>query len=114
MAVNSEDGVRIKVSEVAQWTHKRGVSSVKFSPNGAMIASASSDYTCAIYNAFDFSCKVVLVGHKAGVSDVSWSSDSRFVCTASDDTTMRIWDVETVTYFTLHWFLIVSLIRASN
>jgi COMPASS component SWD3 len=63
-----------------------------------MVASASSDKTCTIYNLSDFSIKVVLEGHKAGISDVSWSGDSRFVCTASDDTTMRIWEVQTVIF----------------
>ena len=100
--------------------HTLSIASVKFSPDGKLLASCGSFFFCwFVHYAFFFflstfvSCtgaeKVVkiwspetgeflrdLTGHTQGLSDIAWSSNSVYLASASDDTTIRIWNVQTV------------------
>ncbi|KAL0459524.1 UNVERIFIED_CONTAM: COMPASS-like H3K4 histone methylase component WDR5B [Sesamum latifolium] len=72
--------------------HTRAVSSVKFSNDGKLFASASLDKTLIVYSTETLTQISHLIGHSEGVSDLAWSSDSTYICSASDDRTLRIWD----------------------
>ena len=97
--------------------HTLSIASVKFSPDGKLLASCGSSsffwYTMLLLSIFFFLCtgaeKVVkiwspetgeflrdLTGHTQGLSDIAWSSNSVYLASASDDTTIRIWNVQTV------------------
>jgi WD40 repeat protein len=88
-------------------THNEPVTSLKFSPNGKMIASAcittlklASDSTVAIYLISTTRIKnntTRLLGHTKAVLDLCWAKDSTHVCTASQDNTLKIWSINKIT-----------------
>lgn len=75
--------------------HKKGVSAVKFSPDGKKIASCSADGTVKIWDAETGRHEHTLEGHLAGISTLAWSPDSKLIASGSDDKTIRLWDAET-------------------
>lgn len=95
--------------------HTMSISSVKFSPDGALLASCgalqflshpsthihatfslAADNVAKIWSPFSGELIRSLNGHTKGLSDISWSPDSVYLATASDDHTIRIWDVDSV------------------
>ena len=81
--------------------HYGGITSCRFSPNGAYICSTSIDQAAIIWNIDSPLPKNRLKkntkddGHSGGLSDVAWHPTNDYVCTASDDNTVKIWDCET-------------------
>lgn len=75
--------------------HTKGVSSVKISPSGQHLISASADSQLLLYSLESATFIRPFQGHTAGLNDVAWSPDSHTVASASDDQTVRIWSVDT-------------------
>ena len=68
---------------------------VTFSPDGALVASASSDGTGRVWRTSDWGLQAVLSGGVTGLRDIAFSEDSERVVTASKDGIARIFDAET-------------------
>ncbi|KAK3052673.1 WD domain protein [Extremus antarcticus] len=75
-------------------SHRRGIASVKISPNGHLIASASADGTIKLWSSTTGALQHTLEGHLAGVNTITWSPDSLTLASGSDDKTIRLWDVK--------------------
>ncbi|KAH9620574.1 hypothetical protein KSS87_015801 [Heliosperma pusillum] len=77
--------------------HKRPISSLKFSSDGRLLATASADKSAVVHSlsAASTTVSTTFTGHDHGISDVAFSTDSRLLATASDDKTVKLWDVST-------------------
>ncbi|PWN22657.1 WD40 repeat-like protein [Microstroma glucosiphilum] len=72
--------------------HTRAISSLSFSPDGTLLASASADKTVRIWSLRTGQLVETLKGHGGGISDVAWSPCGRYLATASDDKTVGVWN----------------------
>lgn len=77
--------------------HSKPVTSVCFSPDNRLIASASDDRTVKIWDAKTGNELSTLLGHTRPVLSVCFSFDTNRIASGSSDTTIKIWDVESST-----------------
>jgi WD40 repeat protein len=74
--------------------HVQDVVSMSFSPNGAVLASASRDHTVRLWDVATGEELATLEGHTAELVNVAFSPDGTLLGSGSLDTTLRIWAVE--------------------
>ncbi len=75
--------------------HGARLSALKFSPDGALLATAGEDGSIAVWDAGTHACiaRFKEGGHTAGISDIAWAPDSRSLASAGDDKTVCIWSL---------------------
>ena len=83
-----------KAQEHALVRHALAVTSVAFSPDGRLLATASADRTARLWNPATGECRRTLTGHTSTVWAVAFSPDG-LLATASDDQTARLWNPAT-------------------
>ena len=76
-------------------SHLDCVSSVAFSPNGSVLASASGDRAVRLCDAVTGAARQTQEGHSFRVSSVAFSPDGSVLASAFWDGTIRLWDVAT-------------------
>lgn len=79
-------------SDITCYGHTDHANYVVFSPDGARIASASTDMTVRIWDAVSGAELATLVGHAAPVVTLAFSPDGAKLASGSDDGTLRLWD----------------------
>jgi WD40 repeat protein len=77
--------------------HSDWVTSVAFSHDSKLLASASRDQTVKIWDTSTGSLQQTLEGHSDWVASVAFSHDSKLLASASHDKTAKIWDMSTGT-----------------
>ena len=75
--------------------HGGGVTSVAFSPDGALLASGGEDNTVKLWNVQTHTNIATLEGHRDDVNSVSFSPDGTLLASGSYDDTVKLWDVQT-------------------
>jgi WD40 repeat protein len=73
--------------------HGAEVSSVAFSPDGAILVSGSDDRTIILWSTDDWQQRGVLTGHTDRVHRLAFGPTGDLLFSAGDDGTMRWWDV---------------------
>lgn len=74
--------------------HKSATTSIKISPDGATMATSSSDSVINVYNMGTGELQTELVGHTLGISDIQYSPiNSDILASCSDDLTIRLWSI---------------------
>lgn len=74
--------------------HTDEIFSLKWSPDGKFIASASADKTIRIKDFENLSKPAIIFkGHTDQVYSIDWSPNKKFLASGSQDKTVKIWDV---------------------
>jgi WD40 repeat protein len=68
---------------------------VAFSPDGTLVASASSDGIGRVWRTSDWGLQAVLAGHATSLTGISFSTDGEHVVTAGRDGTARVFEAKT-------------------
>src|SRR5258708_10883360 len=75
--------------------HSGMVTSVAFSPDGGLLASASGDHTIKLWDPQTGEQLRTLEGHSDSVLSVAFSPDGGLLVSASRDDTIKLWDPQT-------------------
>jgi WD40 repeat protein len=75
--------------------HEGPVRFVRFSPDGARLATTSLDGTARVWDAASGQLLQTLSGHEGMVTDAEFSPDGERLVTGSSDATAKVWDVLT-------------------
>ena len=73
--------------------HTDYINSIAFSPDGAQLATASSDSTARLWDARTGAELRRLEGHTHNINSIAFSPDGALLATGSWDSTARLWDV---------------------
>ncbi|KEY75230.1 hypothetical protein S7711_07144 [Stachybotrys chartarum IBT 7711] len=74
--------------------HRNAVNSVSWSPDTALVASASDDKSVKIWDPVISQCTLTLEGHTQPVKSIAWSPNAMYIASASEDKTIKIWNPE--------------------
>ena len=73
--------------------HSDTVLSVRFSPDGQLLASGGTDRFVRVFQVTDWKLRNTFEGHTHHVLDLAWQPDGRRLVSGSADKTVKVWDV---------------------
>ena len=74
--------------------HLDNILAAAWSPDGAVVATASADSTIRLWETATGQTLTVLHGHEGDVTGVAFSADGRMVASRGSDRTLRLWNVK--------------------
>jgi WD40 repeat protein len=74
--------------------HTGQINAASFSPDGAILVTASSDRTARIWDVASHKELAVLQGHEGAIRSTAFSPDGTKILTASEDNTARLWSAD--------------------
>lgn len=90
------------LSSVIEYPHTRSISVLKYSRDGSILGSGSSDGTVKLFkhnsnnNTITYNDYVTLDNlHDLGINDISIDDSTQYIATAPDDKHIGIWSIET-------------------
>ncbi len=86
--VDGQDGSTIRLLE----GHEEQVNGIAWSPDGALLASVSSDGTLRVWTV-ETGTGIRVEVHGSPVNAVDWSADGYTVATGSEDRSIRLWNL---------------------
>ncbi|MBN2507365.1 MAG: hypothetical protein JXQ71_11785 [Verrucomicrobia bacterium] len=75
--------------------HTTNVTAVAFSPDGALLASASLDQTVKIWSTSSWTLQQTLTGHSDGVTSLAFNPDGQRIVSGCVDGTVKVWNRST-------------------
>ena len=75
--------------------HKDVITSLSFSPNKQILATASYDSTIQLWSTQNWKPIKKLTGHNGAVHSISWAPNSQTLASASADQSIKIWNTQT-------------------
>lgn len=76
--------------------HTGWVLSLRWSPNGKILASASGDKSIRLWEPDERRLLHTFTKHTDYISDLCWAPDGRTIASASTDKTVRLWSLDTM------------------
>lgn len=74
--------------------HSDAVTSVAWSPNGALLASGSRDGTAKLWQPANEQNTVTYSGHTAPILSVAWNPAGSLLASGGNDQTVQVWDTQ--------------------
>ena len=74
--------------------HTDWVTSISFSPDGVLLASADRNGGVHVWEAQSGNEYLSLAGHGKAVTDLAWRGDANVLASCSDDGTIKLWEME--------------------
>jgi len=74
--------------------HTNWVNSVRFSPDGSKLVTASADHTARVWDMATGACLGVFTNHTGSVKAAVFSPDGNWIASAADDKTVRLWETD--------------------